>query len=279
MYPAREPGVTARHVEVQPGLRLRVVEAGPAGGRPVVLLHGLGASVYSYRAAIPALAAAGHRVVAADLPGHGLSDAPRDLAWYSREAMVASAAALLDTVDARNALLVGVSMGGGIAALLAVAHHPRVARVALINPVGLGRVRLTGLARALAPLPLRRYASRFVTRGLVRWALHRAYADPSRVSARDVDEHWAAASQPGVAPAVVALLHGFSWRPLSDDAWRGIACPVLLLLGTRDRLIVSGAARATRIPGVQIVRLEGGHALNEERPGDVNAALLRFAHE
>lgn len=279
IYPAGHADISVRFVPVRDGLRLRVLESGPAGGRPVVLLHGWGASAYSFRDAIPALAAAGFRAIAADLPGHGLSDKPADLAHYTREAMTGTAAALLEALDVSDAMVVGVSMGGGIAAGLAVGHQPRVARAALINPVGFAPVRFTGAAQLVVPLPLRDYASLVVAKPLVSWFLHLAYADASRVTEADVDQYWATARQPGFGPSVMACLHRFSWEPYPEADLAGIRCPVLLVLGTRDHLIVGSETRASAVPGLRVVRVNGGHAVNEECPAEVDAALLAFARE
>lgn len=279
MYPAGHAEITVRFVAVRNGLHLRVLESGPADGRPVVLLHGWGACVYSFRDAIPALAAAGVRAIAADLPGHGLSDKPAALDRYTREAMTDTAAALLDALDVRDAMVAGVSMGGGIAAGLAIGQHPRVARVALINPVGFAPVRFTGAAQLVVPLPLRDYASLVVAKPLVSWFLHLAYADATRVTDADVEQYWAAAAQPGYGPSVLACLHRFSWEPYPEAALAGIRCPVLLVLGTRDHLIVGSDTGARAVPGLRVVRVNGGHAVNEECPAEVNAALLGFARE
>ena len=279
LYPAHAVGVTTRFVEVRDGLRMRVLESGPAAGRPVVLLHGWGASAYSYRDAIPALSRAGYRTIAVDLPGHGLSDKPAALAWYSRAGMTATAGALLDSLDVRAATVVGVSMGGGIATGLAVERHPRLAGVALVNPVGFAPVRFTTLAQMLTPLVARDYASYLVARPLVSWFLHLAYWDQSRVTERDVDEYWSTASQPGCAAALVACLHEFSWDPFPPSALARVEVPMLLVLGVRDHLIVGSEAGTAAIAGVRVVRIAGGHAVNEECPDDVNAALLAFMHE
>ncbi len=279
LYPAHAADITTRFVDVRDGLRMRVLESGPADGPPVVLLHGWGASAYSYRDAIPALAQAGRRAIAVDLPGHGLSDKPAALGWYSRPGMTATAGALLDVLDVRAATIVGVSMGGGIATGLAVEGHPRVARVALVNPAGFAPVRFTKIAQMLTPLAVRDYASHLVARPLVSWFLHLAYWDQSRVSGRDVDEYWSTASQPGFAAALVACLHEFSWEPFPPAELAGIRVPVLLLLGAHDHLIVGSEAGARTISGLRVVRVEGGHAVNEERPDEVNAALFAFMHE
>ena len=279
MYPAHAPDIAVHMLTIRDGLRLRVLESGPPDGRPVLLLHGWGASVYSWRDAIPAFVRAGFLVLAADLPGHGLSDKPADLSWYTRDSMVATAGALLDALDVRDATVVGVSMGGGVAAGLAVSHHPRVGRVALIDPVGFAPVRFTSVAQMLSPLAMRDYASYVVARPLVSWFLHLAYYDQSRVSERDVDEYWAGASRPGAAAALVACLHRFSWEPYTAEQLRSVACPVLLVIGTRDHLIAGSERTASAIPHLRVVRVEGGHAVNEERPDEVNAALIGFARE
>jgi pimeloyl-ACP methyl ester carboxylesterase len=228
---------------------------------------------------MPALAQAGRRAIAVDLPGHGLSDKPAALALYSRDEATATAGALLDALDVRGATTVGVSMGGGIVAGLAVARHPRLARAALINPVGLAAVRFTTIAQLLTPLAMRDHAGFLVARPLVSWFLHLAYWDRSLVTEHDVDEYWGAASQPGFAAAVVAYLHAFSWEPFPPDQLARVEIPVLLVLGTHDHLIVGSEARAQSIAGLRVVQVDGGHAVNEERPDAVNAALLAFIRE
>ncbi|MDE3128182.1 MAG: alpha/beta fold hydrolase, partial [Gemmatimonadota bacterium] len=261
------------------GFRLRLLSAGPETGRPVVLLHGWGASASSYRWQLPALAAAGHRVTAVDLPGHGLSDKPAALDAYTRRALVAAAAGLLDALDVRDAVVTGVSMGGGIALGLAVTHHARVGRVALVNPVGFAPVRFTTVAQLVSPLVLREYASYVVAKPLVAWFLRLAYADPARVTDDDVEQYWATAAQPGFGAALVACLHRFSWAPYAERELSGIRVPALLVVGTRDHLITGCEGRAAAVPGIEIVRVDGGHAVNEERPAEVNAALLALARE
>lgn len=279
IYPAGHPEIAVRFAALHDGLRIRLLAAGPEAGRPAVLLHGWGASAYSYRWQLAALAAAGHRVIAADLPGHGLSDKPAALDAYTRPAMTTAVAELLDVLDVRDALVAGVSMGGGIALGLAVTHHPRVGRVALINPVGLAPVRFTTVAQLVSPLALREYASYVVAKPLVSWFLRLAYADPARVTDDDVEQYWATAAQPGFGAALVACLHRFSWEPYAERELSGIRCPVLLVLGTRDHLITGSEARAAAVPGIEIMRVDGGHAVNEECPAEIDAALAAFARE
>src|SRR5437016_13887243 len=76
VYPAGQPDIRQRFVMLPSGVRIRVVEAGPEQGRPVLLVHGWGGSIYTFRKTISALAASGWRAIAVDLKGHGFSDKP-----------------------------------------------------------------------------------------------------------------------------------------------------------------------------------------------------------
>jgi pimeloyl-ACP methyl ester carboxylesterase len=279
MYPAGVDGVSARFIRLPSGLTLRVVEAGPLGGAVMVLVHGWGASAYTYRAAIPALAAAGHRVVAVDLPGHGLSDKPRDAAQYTHTGMASMMTAVLEQLDVRGACVVGQSMGGAIVLELALAHVPRVARVALVNPVCLSPLPLVRLAQVVTLPAIKPWAHHLAPRFIVQALLRLAYADASLVSEHDVDEYWAPSQFPGFAAALIECLHSFSWTPFTADLLAAIQCPVLLIVGTADHLVRGAEHGAAAIRGLRVVRVAGGHAVNEECPSEVNAMLLDFARE
>jgi pimeloyl-ACP methyl ester carboxylesterase len=118
-------------VTLADGLSLRVLEAGPVGGPPVVLFHGWAVSAYLWRHNISALAAAGWRVYAPDLPGCGLSDDPAARGCYTLASMSARAVLLLDALGLERVPIVAQSMGARIA-LEVARHNPnRVSRLAL----------------------------------------------------------------------------------------------------------------------------------------------------
>src|ERR1700757_1474020 len=75
-------GYEPRYADVG-GLRMAYVEAGPAGGEPVLLLHGEPSWSFLYRKVIPVLAGAGLRAIAADLVGFGRSDKPAEVGDHS----------------------------------------------------------------------------------------------------------------------------------------------------------------------------------------------------
>src|SRR5690349_19270673 len=83
-------------------------------GTPVVLLHGWPDDGDLWRHQVPALTAAGYRVIAPDLRGFGASSKPTDLAAYTGPALVADVVHLLDALDIRRAHLVGHDWGAAI---------------------------------------------------------------------------------------------------------------------------------------------------------------------
>src|SRR5215471_1263545 len=198
VYPASATGVSVRMIDLPTGTRVRVAERGPDRGMPVVMLHGWGASLYTFRHAFESLPSRGIRVIASDLRGFGLSTRPAQPGAYSMDAYIADLESLIDALELERPALAGHSMGGGLALHYALRWPARVKALALIAP--------TGLVPATALLPLRatpRFAveaigERLVPRWMVEWILrHAAFRDVSRITARVIDEYWAPTQIPG----------------------------------------------------------------------------------
>src|SRR4051795_12633884 len=115
-------------------LRMAWVEAGPADGPPVLLLHGEPTWSFLYRTVTPPLAAAGFRAIAPDLVGFGRSDKPADPADHSYARHVEWVRALvIDHLDLRGATLVGQDWGGLIGLRLLAEHPDRFAAAVAAN--------------------------------------------------------------------------------------------------------------------------------------------------
>lgn len=285
MFPAGVAGVRAREVSLPSGLHVRLLESGTRGDPPVLLLHGWGASAYMWRAWFAPLAAAGRHVLAIDLPGHGLSDKPDDDRVYEASALSRTvseviAAEALSAVD-----IVAQSMAGTVALHAAVASGARINQLVLVNPACFGIVRVQSWARHVSPRLIDAWLPRFVFRRIVSRAHQLVYHDPSRITARDIDEYWAPSQFPAYARAMRKLLHRFTWvRPsvveMSAHLQR-LRRPPLVILGAHDRLVRNALpyARALEGAGAPLrahVVANGGHAVNEERPEDVVPLVLAF---
>lgn len=286
LWPATASGITSRMVTLASGLHARLVEAGPAGGAPVVLVHGWACTAFSWRRQMPALAAAGHRVVAFDLKGHGFSDKPPLAAEYSAEAMTRFVLDVMDATGVERAALVGHSMGGAIAASVALDVPARVQRLALLSPVGFGDVFGFRLGKLLSPdlaVPLLPTLGR-VAMAAPRWALATSFhlvwgGGPVTLTPADVEEYRAATQFDGYVPALRHLVHAFRWHPHAEEQLERLACPVLVLFGTRDRVVRPRRARdlVRRVRDGRLEMVPGaGHMVQEECADRVNELLLEF---
>jgi 2-hydroxymuconate-semialdehyde hydrolase len=283
MFPAGLAGIRTRMVTLADGTQLRLAESGDPLAPPVLLLHGWGASIYMWRAWFAPLAAAGFRAVAVDLPGHGLSDKPARDAVYRLASLAGAVREVIGLERLDAAGVVAQSMAGTIALELALEGEPRIRRLVLVNPACFGRIRLQALGRAVSPAIVDRILPRLVTRAVVARAHRLVYGDPSLITERDEDEYWAPSQFPSYARAMRRLLHQFSWqRPPVDRMaarMRGLRMDVLVVLGSRDRLVRDAApyVAALRAAGAPLRVAEvsgGGHAVNEERPAEVLALAL-----
>ena len=272
-------------MRLRSGLSLRVLEAGAAHGEPLLLLHGWGASVYMWRDWFVPLAAAGRRVIAVDLPGHGLSDKPDDAATYSLAGMAAALGELMDIEGLANADVVAQSMAGTISIELAGANPQRIRRLVVVNPACFGMVRIQRLARMVSPPVVDRLLPILVPRWLIARTHRMVYSDPSRVTRRDEDEYWAPSQFPGFTRAMRRLVHEFAWtRPPAQEMaeqLRSMEQRMLVVLGSEDTLVrdaaryVDALRKAGFSPRVETVS-GGGHAVNEERPDEVVALTMGF---
>ncbi|HVL05255.1 MAG TPA: alpha/beta hydrolase [Acidimicrobiales bacterium] len=111
---------------------LHVVDAGE-GGRPVMLVHGFTANSEEVAGVVEPLAEAGWHAVAPDLRGHGRSDRPAEAGAYSLEIMAADVVALADWLGWDRFALLGHSMGGGVAQLIALDHPERLTGLILAS--------------------------------------------------------------------------------------------------------------------------------------------------
>jgi len=265
-------------VPLADGTRVHVLESGPAGGAPVVLLSGWGGSAYLYRHNIVPLAKAGLRVIAPELRGHGLSDKPASEDAYSTPAMVHHALAVMDALGLPRASLVGQSMAGRIALGIALAEPARVSKLALISAVGTGTVPGSSLL-AFVPSGAYHFVEPFTSRLVFRLVLDRAYGAVGRASKRDLEEYYSQTADPNYLRAVWSLLRQFDWRPLPASEFAKLAMPVLFLTGERDHVVKHGrlASLARGMKGARVIIVpRAGHLVNEEDPEPVNRALVDF---
>ncbi|MFN2571415.1 MAG: alpha/beta fold hydrolase [Gemmatimonadales bacterium] len=273
-YPAGTP-FRAQYRTID-GTQLRIIDSGR--GTPVVLIHGFAASIYVWRYTLPPLVGAGYRVVAFDTRGFGFSGKPAH--GYSNADYSRLVVALLDSLGISSAVLVGHSMGGAIAAEVALTHPDRVRGLVLMDAAGFG-VRWPGVLK-MARWP---FLGAVVTRMQGRWStekiLRSTYADSAKVTKADVDQYYAPVRDPGFGRALRGVLREFRFDSLVGRL-AAVQAPTLILWGDADRWISlrDGSKFAREIPRSEfVVVARAGHNIPEESPEQVNQLLLDFLKE
>jgi len=121
------------------GIDMAVYEAGPKDGVPVVLCHGFPELAYSWRHQLPALSAAGFRVLAPDQRGYGLSSRPEAVTDYDMAHLTGDLVGLLDAYAIKDAVFVGHDWGGLVVWQLPLFHPNRVRGAVGVNTPFLAR--------------------------------------------------------------------------------------------------------------------------------------------
>jgi pimeloyl-ACP methyl ester carboxylesterase len=281
-------GMAHRWVDVG-GLRLHCVEAGT--GPLVVLLHGFPEFWYAWRHQLPALADAGYRVVAPDLPGYNTSDKPPRVRDYRPRLLAQEVADLIGALGAGSAAVAGHDWGGALAWLLAMHHPERIQRLVVLNaphPIrfltGLRRPRQLRrswyiLAFQLPWLPERLIAARDFQ--ALRRALGRQPTRPGAFTAQDIDHYVAAAAQPGALRAAINYYRAaVRANPLAQaQTLRRVDIPTLVIWGDQDRYLGRALAEPDPawVPEVRVERIpEASHWVQADAPERVNQLMVDF---
>ena len=249
------------------GIRVRYARRGAGEGVPVLFLHGFGGDLNNWLFNLDAAAEVAP-VIALDLPGHGESDAR--LPGTGLADMARFVAAFLDRIDVERAHVVGHSMGGAIAAQLALEQPGRVASLTLVGSAGLG-IEING-----------EYTGGFVraaSRRELKPVVEQLFADPSLVSRQLLDDLLKYKRLDGVGELLGQLgsaLFGDGRQAETPGLKLGAGAPPLLVVwGAEDRVIP--AAHAAHAPaGATVEVLPGaGHMVMMEKAGDFNTLLKR----
>jgi haloalkane dehalogenase len=269
----------APHWHEVDGLRLHYVDEG--AGDPVVCFHGEPTWAYLYRRMLPALTAAGHRVICPDYPGFGRSDKPTERGWYTYDRHVDYMSALLGALDLRDATVVVQDWGGPIGLRWAAQNAGRVARLVILNTglftgrVSKGFMAWRDFAERNPDLPV----------GFVLQSATTTELAPEVVAAYEAPfpnpESKAGAAQfPLIVPISDEAVGAAEMRAVADELSRWTK-PALVAFSDSDPVFPyprAGEAFCNLIPGAgEQVRIEGAaHFLQEDRGEEIAELMVRF---
>lgn len=247
-------------------LRLNAEISGPADGPPVVFLHGLGLSLRIWDQVLPLLPP-GCRTLTLDMRGHGRSDIPP--APYTMGALIHDVERVMDHHSLRDAVVVGLSVGGMIAQGLAVKRLDLIRAMVLSNTAA--RIGTAAQWQARAETVVSGGLNAIADATMERWFGRGWKSEPAmpayraKLMATD-PEGWI-----GVASAIAGTDF---YTPTA-----GLTLPTLAIAGLRDGATPPDLVRETAdlIRGSRFALIKGaGHVPMAERPAEYAALLAGF---
>jgi len=260
-------------------LRVHYRDQGNSKGPAVIMVHGFSASLHAWEPWVTRLGDR-YRIITLDLPGHGLTDAPSNyVAGQDSNADIVDALARNLYVD--RYVVVGNSMGGGVAWEDALRHPDHVRGLILVDSVGLWQTRKSGDSGPLIFKILANPIGRALLRDLdvtplARSGLKTAYGDPKVVTPELVTRYVDLSRAPGHRDVIMNMRFA-RHAPITAESFKAIKAPTLVLHGEADKLIPleAGKALAAAIPGARLITYPGvGHVPMETIP-DRSAADVR----
>lgn len=268
----------SQNFEPSPGVRVHYTDEGNRNGRTLILVHGFAASVHAWRPWIERLKP-DYRLVAIDLPGHGLTQTP-DGYRSTLEGNVAFIDALATKIGVSSFVLAGNSMGGAVSVAYAKAHPEKLDALVLVDAAGWpdDKSGPPGFA-ALFNNPVGRWFIKlFDPRLFATGGLKSAYHDEALVTEALVNRYVDLAMAEGHRDVLLTQRTQPVplWTPVDFHA---IRVPTLVMAGEDDELIPSENSRAiaAAIPGAKLILYpDAGHLPMEQIPDTTTRDLRAF---
>ena len=252
------------------GQKIQYVEAG--SGPTVILLHGLGGSSVVWNFNIGPLAEKFH-VVVPDQIGFGKSDKP--LVNYRIRTYVDFLDQFCKQLKIERATLVGNSMGGWIAAMYTASFPDRVDKLVLVDAAGYAPPKDVDTRAFFGLNPTTRAGTKIL---LSKVFYNKAFQTDAAID-QAIATRMAAGDGYTIKSITESIIRG---EDFLDDVVKTIKQPTLIIWGRQDGLVplANGERFNKGIAGSKMVVIdECGHIPNTEKPGEFNAALLKFLTE
>lgn len=283
-------GVALEHHQIQTnGITLHVVAAGPEDGRLVLLLHGFPEFWYGWRHQIPALVAAGYRVIVPDQRGYNLSDKPKGVASYAWDNMAVDAVGLITAFGRQKAIVVGHDWGANVAWWVGMAYPQHVEKLVVMN-VPHPLVFMQTLRSNWRQMLKSWYIFFFQLPFMPEFSLSRrdyapmvtqvqGSANPGTFTDADMAHYREAWRQPGALTAMINWYRAALRKLPRLNGDPRLSVPTLLIWGKQDRFLSDAMAQPSidMCDGGRLVMLdEATHWVQHDLPARVNSLLLDF---
>nr|AFN53701.1 putative epoxide hydrolase 3 [Linum usitatissimum]AND01144.1 putative epoxide hydrolase 3 [Linum usitatissimum] len=304
-----------KFVEVEAGLKLHVADIG-SGDKAVLFLHGFPEIWYSWRYQMLALSSSGHRAIAVDYRGFGLSDHPLKVEDANYVNIVADLVAILDSLAIPKVVLIGKDWGAFVASWFGVLHPDRVSGIVTLGiPLAIPGSFLAGFTvpegvytsrwgepgraevdfgRLDAKTVIRNVYILFSGSDMPTAAENQEIMDlvdpatplPSWFSDKDLSAYGALYQKSGFQFALQIPYRSFQLKLDMPKTEQKLNMPALLIMGAKDYClkfpgiedyIHNDASMKEFVPDLKTVFMdEGNHFVQEQLPEQVNHLILGF---
>lgn len=275
---------TSKFADLPSGARAHYRMQGNKDGKTIVLLHGSNSSLHTWEPWV-ALLSDDHFIITVDLPGHGLTgETPAD--DYTYQGMTFFMKEVTETLELKDFILGGNSMGGGITLSYTLTYPEDVSGLILVDASG---TRMTSAASEKVDYPLAfDLAGRWYTdwifenitpRSLASEGLMQSVSVKSVVTEEAIDRYWELVRRPGNRRATSLRFAWYRSQEGRNLPVENINQPALILWGDEDKLIPVEVGRTmhTRMPNSSLKIFNGvGHLPMEEIPVETATAVTKF---
>jgi pimeloyl-ACP methyl ester carboxylesterase len=248
----------------------------PAEGKDILLIHGFASSTYTWEKVAPQLQKLGYHIWALDMKGFGWSDKPKGAA-YDPVTLTEEVSQWMDAVGLSEAVFVGNSLGGGIAALMAIIHPYKIGSLVLIDAAAYNTK--FPFIMKMARMPLAADVMKlFFSPWLVRRTLSEVYYHGDWITDEQVRAYYDRGRTKHALDAQIAVTKALEFKKFERFVNRipEIELKALVIWGEKDRWIPLESAYRfnSEIRHSKLVVIpECGHIPQEEFP-DLTAKLI-----
>ena len=274
-----------RYIETN-GIKLHVMESGPADGPMILFLHGFPEFWYAWRKQIGYFADRGYLVVAPDQRGYNLSDKPEGVAAYKIDELAKDIIGLIDAYGREQVFLVGHDWGASVSWWVALKYPERIKKLVILN-VPHPKVMARHVFTDTEQMKKSWYIFYFQIPGAVEhlassqnyeWVIQliTTSANPGAFTAQELEEYRKAFSQPGAFSAMVNWYRAMIQTKQEPLKSFDVTMPMILMWGEDDVAMLTQLAdesmpfckqgRLIKMPGVS-------HWIQHEQAGKVNALI------
>ena len=277
-----------RYIETN-GIKLHVMEAGPADGPMMLFLHGFPEFWYAWRRQIGYFAEKGYLVVVPDQRGYNLSDKPQGIAAYKIDELAKDIVGLIDAYGRKQILLVGHDWGASVSWWLSIKYPERISKMVILN---VPHPKVMAKEMFSNPEQMQRswYIFYFQLPGAVehlaastnyQWVLNliTSNAKPGAFSPADLEKYRTAFAQPGAFSAMVNWYRASVQTKQEQPKSYSVDVPLLFMWGEEDIAMLTKMAddsmpyckqgKLIKMPGVS-------HWIQHEQADRVNALIEEF---